>query len=117
METTDLVIQSLLALPERISKLECQVFEQQILLSMLLNRSGLDEAGILRAFDLASSTREKITAELSGKVIREWHQTPEGKEARERTAMEVRRRQKELWREACLEDGRIFPDPTATEEA
>ena len=116
MNADELMMKVLLDLPQRLEKLQRELFEQRYLITALLNRAGLNEAGINRAFDLATDDCERITQELSSKSNGQWLGTVEGKQARQLATEEARRREKEMWREDCIENGRIYPDPTASRE-
>jgi hypothetical protein len=112
MDETTLLMDGLSALPERVEKLEKTVFEQRILIGMLLRKSGLDTEGIDKAFTLAQNAREEIIEKLSTKQAQAWAQTPEGQESIRRNEEARRQRLKQLWREDCVEEGKILPDPT-----
>lgn len=113
MASDELLAKVLLGLPERLEKIERALFEQRLLISVLLARSGLDAQGIERAFALAEQSWEKFVDDVGTKKMMEWAKTPEGQEARRKADEAFRRRTKEVWREDCLEEKRILPDPTA----
>jgi hypothetical protein len=102
-------LMTLLRLQERMDKLERQNLEYWMLIAMLLSRSGLDEAGVDRAFTWASQSLDGLT----DKIAAQQAATPEGQERARRLEEERRAHLRRLWREECREDGRIYRDPTA----
>ena len=50
--------------------------------------------------------------EISAKRLEEWWKTPEGAEAKRKTEEQWKKRQNELWREDCKEDGVIHRHPS-----
>ncbi len=113
MDAEGLVTDALVDLPDRVHKLERKLFEHDVILTWLLSRSGLDESRIQRAFALAAETVDHVFEVRADQAMQAWLATAEGKEAKRKADEAFRARQKELWREACREDGRIYPDPTA----
>lgn len=107
----------LLGLPERVEKIERALFQQRMLITMLLLRSGLDAQRVEQAFAVAEQSWEKLANGIGAKKLEDWAKTPEGQEARRKADEAFRCRLKEIWREDCLEEKRILPDPTATTDS
>jgi|GEM_PF-4462575 len=103
---------TVLRLQERVDKLERQSLEHWFVLAMLLSRSGLDEAGVDRAFTLASTSLDEFGNKLTDRMVAERLATPEGQAEHQRMEEERRQHMRRLWREECREDGRIYRDPT-----
>ena len=113
MDMNEALFNSLLAIPERIQKLETTIGEQSILIDILLNKSGLDTPGIERAHAYATEAWKETVEVLGSRSVEKWMGTPEGQEAHRAAEDSRRQRGRELWREDCVEAGRILPDPTA----
>jgi hypothetical protein len=99
---------------DRIAKLEEKVGEQWLLIDILLNRSGLDTAGIERAHQYAEDTWKNIMDTMAKRASDKYLSTPEGQETHRIMEEEMHQRRREFWREDCVEAGRILPDPTAS---
>lgn len=111
MDGEDILSRILIELPERVEKLEKTVFEQHFLISLLLSRSGLSEEKIESAFELGSSKCKGVLEQRSQQITREWLESAEGLEATKKAEVALAARQKELWREDCVEEGCIKPFP------
>ena len=97
---------------EKEARLIQEIKELRYLVGVLLARSGLDAEGIQRAFELAKTETAKLDEEMMAVAREQFLATPEGRAAHERNQEEWNRRQQEVWRESCVEDGRIYPNPT-----
>ena len=97
---------------DRFEKLETTVGELWVLIDILLNRSGLDAAGIERAHDYATKAWKEVVEEMAKRSSDNFLATPEGQETRRKILAERRERTRQFWREDCKEAGRILPDPS-----
>jgi len=107
----DVLMYALTQLSPRVERLERQLGEQTMLLTMLLGRSGLDAEGIQRAYQWAAEAWQEVVQKAGQKASEEWLATPEGQEAHRLNQEALKRRMGELWREDCQTEGRILPDP------
>jgi hypothetical protein len=99
---------TVLRLQERVDKLERQALEHWFLIAVLLGRSGLDADGVDRAFTFASTSIDSVTDKMAAERLA----TPEGQEQYRQMEEKRREHMRNLWREECREDGRIYRDPT-----
>jgi hypothetical protein len=112
-DANDLVGRAILDMFPRVEALEKKIGQLHFLVIALLQRTGLDREGVLRALGIAEEEHERITKEVSETLLAKWRETPEGREATRNADELWRRRQREIWREECIEDRRIYPDPSA----
>jgi hypothetical protein len=98
---------------ERFEKLETKIGELSILVDILLDRSGLDMAGIERAHDYAEKTWKEIVETLAKRASDDFLATPEGQQVQQEILEQRGQRARQFWRGDSKEAGRIFPDPSA----
>lgn len=116
-DADDLMGRAILNLFPRVEALENKIGQLQFLVIVLLQRTGLDREGVVRALDLAEQENERITKEVSENLLARWRETPEGLEATRKADELWKLHQRKMWQEECVEDGRIHPDPSALTEA
>lgn len=89
------------------------VKELRYLVAALLSRSGLDDKGVLQAFEVAEAETRKLDETLMDTAARLFHATPEGQEAVRLGDAERQRREHQIWKEDCIEEGRIRRHPAS----
>lgn len=109
----DVLTFALTQLSPRVERLERQLGEQTMLLTMLLGRSGLDAEGIERAYKWAAEAWQDVLQKAGQQASEKWLATPEGQEAYRLNQEAFNQRIGELWREDCRMEGRILSDPRA----
>jgi hypothetical protein len=96
---------------DRFAKLEKAVGELTLLVDILLCRSGLDAAGIERAHEYAASVWKETVETMAKRASDQFLATPEGQNVHRQILADQRERQRQIWREDCVEAGRILPAP------
>jgi hypothetical protein len=63
------------------------------------------------AWEIAEEGTKKLEEELMAFAAKRFQETPAGREASRLAREELKRRQEAIWREDCIEAGRILPRP------
>lgn len=86
--------------------------ELRFLIAILLLQTGLPPEKIEEANEIAKKAVWETDQQMMDLIAKKHRATPEGQQAHAKAMEEHHERVKKMWRQDCIEDGRIMPDPT-----